>query len=550
MYGKLKAKLLARRAAASLAAGDTKSALLQARKVLDIDRNNLPATRTVVKSLDAVGALVAVQWHRRLEELAPGDAENLIAWARDALKAGDRAAADTALNKVRLADRNSAAYHTAAAGLAMANGDAAAQESHLAEAVRLDPAQNENKFNLAWLRLKSTKPEMHDQAVQALEELRARPKMKLPALQLLLEDAVSRDQPFRVLELRKALDSLRANPSATLEDRLALLSAQQAFKGPGFFINLEKFQASEVDDPNDLAELISWMNDHQLAIAACQWVSTLPAELTSKPPVNRAVAMAYYLGADWTKLKQSLESSPPDHLDFLRLALQSRLLKHQGNEGRARDAWNQALEAAKTRHGWLEGLARLAIALGWQQEREETLWALTKTPACPSWALDELWKEVIKTNDTAQMFRVAKLLFQAAPNELSVRTNFIYFALLTRNMQENPHELAELLYKENPGNAAIVRIYGLSLYLQGRNNKAVQAMAALPAGELQQPEVAFYYGVCLAVNGGESDKAREYLQRSQGLSLLPEEKAILANAREALRAATKTQETNAAAKGF
>ena len=159
VYDKLKAKTLARRAANSCAKGDYKSAVLQAGKVLEIDRNNLSATRTVARSLDAVRVPVAIQWHRRLEELKPGDAENLIAWSKDALRTGDPVTADAVLKKMKPSDQNSAVYHEVAAGVALAMGDGDARESHLAEAVRLDPGHNQYKINLAKLRLKSTKPQ-------------------------------------------------------------------------------------------------------------------------------------------------------------------------------------------------------------------------------------------------------------------------------------------------------------------------------------------------------------------------------------------------------
>jgi tetratricopeptide (TPR) repeat protein len=546
VYDKLKAKSLARRAAASCAKGDYKSAVLQAGKVLEIDRNNLSATRTVARSLDAVRVPVAIQWHRRLEELQPGDAENLIAWSKDALRTGDLVTAGTVLKKVKSSDQNSAVYHEVAAGVALAKGDGDAGESHLAEAVRLDPGQDQYKLSLAMLRLKSTKPQARAEALQALEELRARPETNLAALRLLIEDAANRKERAKVRELGK---SLKANPNARLGDRLALLSAQRAVEDPDFFTHLEQLQAASVHNPSDFAELISWMNDHQLAIAVSEWVSKLPPELTSKPPVSLAVADAYFRSADWARLKQALESSPPDRLDFFRLALQSRMLKEQGDESGSRDAWRRALDAAKTAQEWLEKLARLAIARGWQQESEETLWALTETPSCPRWALDALWGAVRKANNTAKICRVAKLLFHAAPNELSVRGNFVYLALLTRSTQENPHALAEALYMENPGKAAIVRIYGLSLYLQGRKDEAVKVMDALPVEELKQPALALYYGIFLAANG-QFDKSREYLQRAQALSMLPEEKALLANAQEALRADARHAETNAAAGGL
>ena len=76
--------------------------------------------------------------------------------------------------------------------------------------------------------------------------------------------------------MRELGKSLEANPNARLGDRLALLSAQRAVEDPDFFTNLEQLQAASVHNPSDLAELIGWMSDHQLAIAVSEWVSKLP----------------------------------------------------------------------------------------------------------------------------------------------------------------------------------------------------------------------------------------------------------------------------------
>ena len=74
-------------------------------------------------------------------------------------------------------------------------------------------------------------------------------------------------------------------------------------------------------------------------------------------------------------------------------------------------------------------------------------------------------------------------------------------------------------------------------------------MAALPAEELQRPVPALFYGIFLAATG-QTDKAREYLQRGQDLPMLPEEKALLSSALETLRGAAKSEQTKAAVRGF
>ena len=66
--------------------------------------------------------------------------------------------------------------------------------------------------------------------------------------------------------------------------------------------------------------------------------------------------------------------------------------------------------------------------------------------------------------------------------------------------------------------------------MQGRTPEALKLMQSLSAGDLKRPSIAVYYGFLLAA-GGESLKADDYLAASGGGALLPEEKALVAQAR-------------------
>ncbi|MGZ5553708.1 MAG: hypothetical protein ACXWHF_08725, partial [Chthoniobacterales bacterium] len=84
------------------------------------------------------------------------------------------------------------------------------------------------------------------------------------------------------------------------------------------------------------------------------------------------------------------------------------------------------------------------------------------------------------------------------------------------------------------------------LFRQGNTDEALQVMAALPAEELQQPPGALYYCIFLAA-AAHFDKAREYLAAAREEATLPEEKALLAKAQEALGVNVTTHETKAVA---
>jgi hypothetical protein len=61
--------------------------------------------------------------------------------------------------------------------------------------------------------------------------------------------------------------------------------------------------------------------------------------------------------------------------------------------------------------------------------------------------------------------------------------------------------------EQEPKNPDYATTYALSLYLQGDVKKALQALAGFSEAELEQPQIAAYYGVLLA-NIGDFWRAR------------------------------------------
>ena len=84
--------------------------------------------------------------------IRPGDPENSIAWARDALNTGAIETAEEALATLKPGDRNTADYHDIAAHLAMVIPDRVKAESHWRDAVRLAPESEDFRLRLAGFR--------------------------------------------------------------------------------------------------------------------------------------------------------------------------------------------------------------------------------------------------------------------------------------------------------------------------------------------------------------------------------------------------------------
>src|SRR5438445_129075 len=109
-----------------------------------------------------------MQWRRRFDQLKQGDVENTIAWARDALNAGELAIAEQVLGMLDHQPPATAAYHDVAAGIAFAKKDVAGAETHWTEAAKFDPKDDKYRLELAAIRVNSRAPEVHAAALEVL----------------------------------------------------------------------------------------------------------------------------------------------------------------------------------------------------------------------------------------------------------------------------------------------------------------------------------------------------------------------------------------------
>ena len=514
------------RATAAFERGDYKEAALNAQGALATDAKHVEATRMMAKICEAVGSPETLKYRRQLDAIKPGDPENLIGMADHCLKKGDVSAARQALQSISEADRTGARYHDVAAGVAWTQQDLVAAEMHSTEAVRLVPADEAFQMRLATLRLNGKSPELRAEALQTLQQLSDKASARSRALRTLLNDALARGETERALDVAA---SLSTSADATFADKLAHLTAMHAIraheaqsktasptvKEEQFTALFGQLQQSAQSRPEELYQMISWMNEHHMALLVPEWVDTLPAETITKPPVCIAVADALARGSAWARLRDTVEKASWEKLDHLRHAYLSRALEGLDDDGGASTAWNRAIESAQTQPSALELLARETMKWGWKQRSEELLWKLTARPPSPRWAVDALWASGLKRQDPAMLFKVSKLILEAEPKNMVVRNHFISLALLTGQESEGPHALAEAHYKEHPDNVGVASTYGFSLFQQGRSEEAVAVMATFPKEQLRSPALAFYQGIFLA-GAGRPEEGEEFFKLGAG----------------------------------
>ena len=212
--------------------GDLKRAGLDARRILQINPESAAGCRIMARISEQAASKVAVEWRRRVVDLEPGSTSDWIALARTAVRFNDNASRDFALSKIPETAKSTTEYHALAADLAARKNDGAELERHLQEAVRLDPANLENRLRLATVQLGGTDAAVRKQARATLVELQSEAAFRRPATRRLAEDALRRGEFNEAAVLGRQLDGF---PEKTFDDRLLLLTALHRTADPGCY---------------------------------------------------------------------------------------------------------------------------------------------------------------------------------------------------------------------------------------------------------------------------------------------------------------------------
>jgi Flp pilus assembly protein TadD len=143
--------------------------------------------------------------------------------------------------------------------------------------------------------------------------------------------------------------------------------------------------------------------------------------------------------------------------------------------------------------------------------------------------LNEFYTQSANTRGLNRLFTV---LVARNPEDMGAKNNLAVTAFLLGLQNARAHELAREVFTRYPSNESCASTYAYSLYLQGKRDEALKAFAGVNRSALEQPAIALYYGVVLGTNAPA--EATRYLDLAAQGKLLPEEKALLDNARKGL----------------
>ena len=549
-YPKLNAERLLSKARAFHGKKDYHSAAITAQRVLQIDQENVAAVRMLLQITDEMQSPTVLIWKHRLAEIEPGVVENHLAVAEEALDQGQPGMAEKALAAVRETAQGRARYHALSGRAAIAAKDVPRAEAEYAEAARLEPANG--KYQLQWQigRLRSSDPEIKNQAREALAGLLDQPEVFAPVSRLLIADALSQRDANRALKLA---EDLHKTPVATFGDHLVYLDVLRQLRRPNYASYLAEVQEEAVKNPEHVYALILWLNDRQSALLAIDWAKRLPAEMTARMPVAVAVAQCYARLKDWTALKPLVSDAPSggaaptgeadvnwgDH-EFMRLAFMAAVRRVEGDIHQGKAQWNAAVKSASNRPVAIAALARFAVDWGWDSESTELLWKVARESSDKLWALEALYRHYEQEQATSNLQEVAQKILEIQPGNPDMQNNLAMLNLLLGIKTAEAVNTARDLHQREPQNASYLTTYALGLLLQGYAEQAAEIIRKIPPEKRKQRGAEVYSGVILAAVGAK-EEAREYLELAKEARLLPEEKKLVAQAWERLEKPPATE---------
>jgi hypothetical protein len=524
-----------RQAAEFLAAGDLENASVSARQVLQLNPKSVEACRIMADLAERYQSPTVIDWWHRVAELAP-TMGNRLKLASCALRyqRPPYTIAERALHELEPAAQGIPAFQVMSAELALRLNQLDEAAAHFQEAARLESANPLHQLNLAVLQLQSSNPPTAADARGTLEQLSTNHDVGLLALRWLVVHDLRRED---LAGAERRSSRLLADPRAQWDDRLQHLSVlylcgnAAASSGHHAFTEyLGKVQAAASTNPAALYSVCEWMGAHGLADDALKWLAGFGVKVRRAQPVPLAEANLYLAKPDWPTLETFLGEQNWADLEFLRLALLARAAWGQ-NRNVAGDArWGTAVRAAADRLGSLTLL--LSLASEWDRDPEELLWQVGRHFPREQWALRELERRYTEVGNTRGLNRVcsARVGAKAGANDLTNQNNFATTSMLLRANLPQAHQIARELYRQQPADPIVASTYAYSLHLQGRTGEGLGVLGRVDRNALATPAVALYYGVLLAASG-DIGQASRYLAIAENANLLPEEKELMAQAR-------------------
>ncbi len=529
-------------AAAMLQEEKFTQATQNAREVLQLHPDSLPAFQILAEAAEKQNLEETVSWRAQIARLLPNDPASQLNLASAALRFGQLDIARKALDHVSPADRDTAAFHVVAGWLARAEGNFAEQEEQFAAAVKKEPSNDLYQFNLAALQIHSAEPKKSANARATLDRLSKLAPFRTGALRALLNDAVEGND---LAAADNFAQQLQMSQQVTFGDYLLCLNFYRKLDEKRFHVLLEKVKPFAVRNPSDLASLMDWMNNNGLAGEVVKWTEKLPADKTASPPVSIAIAEAYTNVKNWSRLKRWTGRGFWGEAEYLRLAYHAIAMRQSRQTAAETEAlWRSAEQAAYEQPERELDLARLASKWNLQDESEQLWLRVAKNPPMRRQALDALARLYRANNETGKLYDVLQRLHESSPNEPPITADLARLGLNIDQNTKQSQDLAQEAYNRAPNDVNCAVTYAFSLHRLGRAAEGLEIIRKLPADQLHDPHAAVYVAVLL-LDSNQAEGAKEYIDAAEDGEIYIEERKLLEDARNKLAAATPSPSASA-----
>jgi Tfp pilus assembly protein PilF len=525
-YSRWSESRLLKRASVALEQRDFTAANRLAKRVLEHDRDSLPAFQILAEATEKQNSEETVSWRAQIARLQPDSIDSQLNLASAALRFGQIDLARKTLERVAPRAQDLAAFHVVAGWLARAEGNFAEQEQQFSIAVSKDPKNDLYKFNLAAIQIHSSQPEKSAQARAILERLTQNAEFRAGALRALLNDAVDRKD---LESADRFAQQLQMSSEVSFSDYLLCLNFYRKLDAKKFDTVLEKVKPVAARSPRDLGMLMDWMDGNGLSADVIKWMDKLPASVTSKPPAAIAIAAAFAEQKSWSRLRRWTRSESWGDDDYLRLAYQgfaSRQSRQSSADAEFDTLWRAALHGAAAQPEHEVRLARLASKWNLPIESEELWSRLSKNPPSRREALDALYKLYRGGNDAKKLYDVLQRLHDASPNEIGITSNLARLGLNIEQNTKQAQALAQQAYERAPEDPNCAITYAFALYVQGRTTEGWEILQKLPPEILHDPHNAVYTAILL-LDLNQTETAKEYIQIAKKGGIYAEERRLL-----------------------
>jgi hypothetical protein len=483
-------------------------------QAVQVNPRDLDARRQLAEFYGRFNLSLALDLWREAVVLEPERDAPRLALAACALQLNQPEIARETLAYVSAVGRDSLEFHRLEAGLAMLAADRPALVQELEAMTRLDPGGLRAQFDLAALQLVSPDPVA---AAQGRAEL----------------VALARGGPLCIRATLELLRSAGRSPHPETEwNQLTHEVLPEVPVAADWMLLVQQMEEQPVPEPNDAAALINWMGETSLAREALVWFTTLEARDQAAPAVRQAQAGCAAHLHDWVLLQSLLSAGAWGAMpvDVVTLAFAARRQREGAHPDHARDTWGDALDEAQAGLPALQVLLRLSGIWAWPEATEATLWHIADNFPGESSAWRALAAGAEAEGDSTEAWKVVQAWAHAQPANPAAQAQAQWFGvLLNQGGPELPTAARAALLA--PEAAPEARAAGALLLLRaGQADEARAALMSHEADFVTAPRAELLYGVVLAATG-QADASERWLSAADKLRLLPQERALLDQAR-------------------